>query len=1339
MVGRFTHADDVLARKAEEWSNELIQLDGRNGLLNFKITKTSALDLGESPKSEVDQLLSGKTTRLAQLFGDSQRYSDACTRARNLVRRIRGFSEEQGVDVGRLVFGRVTTSASKSGARQQLPLRAPLLLFQVTIRARTAAESDFLIEVDPEPEVNPVLAHCLNREYGVSLDKEELNGLVTSGADPADPERLANSIFLRIEHAAVEQGVSLGLERMIAIGVCNYMKLPMVEDLMSAAHLLRRHDLIALLAGASPADTDPRAEATFQPPSPDMIPPRHEFLVLDADSSQNSAIATALADRHAVIDGPPGTGKSQTIANIIAAGAAQGKKILFVAEKRAAIEAVTDRLAEIGLGDLVLDMHQSALSSRAVATQLADSLDQLARTPAVDGDDMDRELADTRRRLNDYVSALHDRREPWQLSAYQVRESLIASAGGIETPWRLRSLEQFTPEGRLLAEDDLRGFVANGGLRLVRHESPWWQADVATVHAAHQVLLLLDNVAANTLPDSRSQMCALIEQVGLPEPTDFEGWDRTFTLLSGMAGTAGKLGPGIFRGPLHEYRVATASWKRRRKLQPKLGWRRRSRLLKELRANPVGMTQKQLLHNEIIAALEEMQEWSRLSGNPNGPGVIGDFRMVSERYARLKDQLAAIATSAGVSFEQQPLQRVDHALNALATDRRMVPYLPDLNERMGRLRRAGLEPLVNEIATRDLDAEQSVTLFRYALMSALEEQFMLTSQPLRDFQPELHNAVATRFREADRRHQGLAVRRVLRTVARAAAQACTDYPDESTLVRSEGKKKRGHRPVRRLVAEAPHVGLAARPCWAMSPLMVSRALPAEQLFDLVIFDEASQVQPHDAITSIMRGKRLVVAGDDKQLPPTSFFDRLEADDDNDTDDDSSITLRDYESILTALQPMIPNRRRLQWHYRSQDERLIQFSNEEVYDGDLVSFPGARVDAPLRLEIVDGRVQPGERGSAAAEVARVVELVIEHAESRPHESLGVITLGTEHQKKIDMAFRQARADRPDLDDFFADDRGPTKRFFIKNIETVQGDERDAIVLSVGVAKDATGRVRRNGFGVLNREGTERRINVAVTRAKRRMTVVSSFPPGALEPSEKMTGTELLRRYLETAARGATAAAGRQEGVELNAFERSIFDGLNSRGIKAYSQWGVSDYRIDFALAHPEEPGRMVLAVEADGDSYHRTHSARDRDRLRQQHLERLGWRFHRVWASAWFTDPEKELERIYEAWIDAVAVADAEPTIEVPTPDPPTTLSDNEIRPALPRPGVLAGLRIDQYTPSQLIAMFRWRMSDGMLLDPEERTRQVRADLGFKRRGRKIDEALRKAHDEARRLQDQEEL
>ncbi|WP_216894130.1 AAA domain-containing protein [Nocardia alni] len=1338
MTSRLQDADDALQRKAEEWSNALIQLDHRNGMLNFKITKTTALDLGSSPEPQVAQLISGRQTRLGELFSGDEAYRDACTRTRSLVRKIRGFSEEQGTDVGRLVYGRVTSNEVKrGGARAAVALRAPLLLYQITVEARTAAENDFTLKADPEPELNPVLLYCLQHEYGIDINGVEFDGVLAEAEGSVRPDELVDKIFRRIAEIAEKQGVKLGFEPLTAIGICNYAKLPMVQDLRSASHLMAQHDLVALLAGCAPRGPDPRGEAPYIPARPDQIPSRDDSLVLDADSSQYRAIATALGDRHVVIDGPPGTGKSQTIANIIAAGSAAGLKILFVAEKRAAIEAVTDRLKEIELGALVLDLHQSSLSNRAVATQLSESFDKLSRVQAVDGDDLDRELDDSRRRLNEYAEALHTPHEPWALSAYQVREKIVSSAGGIETSIRLRSLKQFTPDACRSVEDDLRQFVTNGGLRLIRHESPWWQARVATEQDARDVLLRLEQVTAHTLRDGQASMRALVAQAGLLEPKDFQGWDRTLRLLSAISESARVLGPDIFHAPLNEFRVATAGRGARNGLQPKLGWRQRRYRLKELRQNPSGITQKPQLHAGVTKVLEEWNEWRQLGGAPSGPGRIGDLGLVSNQYDQLKTQLAAIAMTAGVEFAEQPLENIDRGLNVLAADRQMVPFLPDLNARLGRMRGAGLDPLLQEIAQRNADPEQAVLLFRHALMWSLDEEFMLTSQPLRDFQADSHNRVLERFRESDQRHLDLAVQRILRRVARGAMQARAEYPDESMLLQREGKKKRGHRPVRKLVAEAPHVMLAVRPCWAMSPLVVSRALPAEQLFDLVIFDEASQVQPHDAITSIMRGRRLVVAGDEKQLPPTSFFDRLESDD---GESDADVELRDYESILTTLQPMVANHCRLQWHYRSQDERLIQFSNKEVYGGELVSFPGARVDTPVSLEVVDGRVLPGENGSADAEALRVVDLIIEHAETRPHESLGVITLGAAHQKKLDMAIRRAQEGRPDLNDFFADDRGPTKRFFIKNIETVQGDERDAIILSLGVAKNATGGVRRQGFAVLNQAGTERRVNVAVTRAKRRMTVVSSFPPGALSPSDRMTGTELLRRYLDAASRGGdTASVGRAVAAELNGFEQAIHDGMIGRGLAVVPQWGVSDYRIDFALPHPEEPGRMILAVEADGDSYHRTASARDRDRLRQQHLERLGWRFHRVWASAWFTEPERELDRIVTAFDEAVAACNEESAFEVVRMDRAIPVHTREIRPKLPRPDVRPGLTIDNYSHAQVTSMFRWRMSDGVLLDPEERMRQVREDLGFKRRGRKIDESLRKAWDEAQRWQDREEL
>ncbi|WP_039796530.1 AAA domain-containing protein [Nocardia araoensis] len=1339
MTSQLRDLAGMLQGKAEEWAKELIQLDSRNSLLNFRITKTATLDLTSSPERAVGRLLSGEAVRLGELFGDEQGYREACTRTRNLVRMIRSFSEEQGVDVGRLVFGRVSSDGGKrGGARAPIALRAPLLLYQIAIQARTASENDFSLQVTAEPELNPVLRHCLEREYGVRVDSSVLDELTTGGDLESGPHGLAERVFRVIADAAGEQGVSLDLAAMVAVGICNYAKLPMVDDLMSAAPLLAEHDLIVALASGGLSGVDAGAGGRYTPAAPDTVRPQDDYLVLDADSSQYRAVATALADRHVVIDGPPGTGKSQTIANLIAAGAAAGSKILFVAEKRAAIEAVTNRLTEIGLGGLVLDLHQSKVTGRAVAAQLAESFEQLVRVPVAAGVELDRELEHSRGKLNDFVQAVHTCRAPWQLSPYQVREALVRSRGGIETAIRFGNLAHFTPEVRLAVEEDLRHFVANGGLRLIRRETPWWKARVATVEDARQVLAQLEEVTTRTLSRSQTSMRELVSQVGLPEPRDFQGWDRTLNLLSAMSDSAATLGGDIFARPLIEYQIATTSWRGRRSREPKLGWRRRSALLKELRLNRAGITDKSALRVEVTKVIDQLEQWRRMSGAGTGPADIGDFRAVGHQYGRLRDQLAAIAMCANVALDQQPLDEIERELQVLAGDRVMVPFLPDLTAQWARLRNAGLEALLNEIATRAVDPEQSVALFRHALMHSLDEEFILTSQPLREFRADSHNRLVQQFQQTDQDHRDLAVRRILRHVARAAQQVSIDHPTEHALLRSEAKKKRSHRKLRKLVSDAPNVMLAVRPCWAMSPLVVSQALPPKQLFDLVIFDEASQVQPHDAITSIMRGRRLVVAGDDKQLPPTTFFDRSDTDD-GEPEDGENVELRDYESILTTLQPLIANRCRLQWHYRSQDERLIQFSNEEIYNRELVTFPGAHTDPPVRLDVVDGRVPPGERGSADAEIDRVIELVLEHAADRPHESLGVITLGVTHQKKLDMALRRARERRPELDEFFAEDRGPTQRFFIKNIETVQGDERDAIILSVGVAKNATGGVHRQGFSVLNQEGTERRVNVAVTRAKRRMTVVCSFPPGALQPDGRTTGTEMLRRYLEAASHhGRTDPVGRTSATDLNGFEQAILDGLTGHGVLVIPQWGVSGYRIDFALAHPDEPGRMVLAVEADGDSYHRTASARDRDRLRQQHLERLGWRFHRVWASAWFADPEQELRRIIEAWEHAVKLCDAEPAPETIGPQRSVPEFPTHARPTLRRPDVHPGLQIDSYSHQQVVEMFLWRMSDGLLLDGEERTRQIRTDLGFKRRGRKIDARLSSALDEAQRIRDKEE-
>ncbi len=549
---------------------------------------------------------------------------------------------------------------------------------------------------------------------------------------------------------------------------------------------------------------------------------------------------------------------------------------------------------------------------------------------------------------------------------------------------------------------------------------------------------------------------------------------------------------------------------------------------------------------------------------------------------------------------------------------------------------------------------------------------------------------------------------------------------------TQARKKTRHLPIRDLVTKAGDLVLAARPCWAMSPLVVSQLLPAQRLFDVVIFDEASQVRPADAITSIIRGHQLVVAGDPHQLPPTTFFARFlaagdeqagDASGETDPDADANpIATKDFESILDVLQALLPSRR-LQWHYRSMDERLITFSNVHIYDNDLITFPGVLTGTPVEHVLVDGRLSPGQQAPAPEEVEAVVDLVLRHAEQRPTESLGVITMNDKQAQRIDTALRAARAGRPDLTGFFSEDPvGIRRPFFVKNIERVQGDERDSIILSIGYAKGVDGRLPHR-FGPLNLDGGERRLNVAVTRARRRMTVVSSFSDYDMDPEKlRATGARLLRAYLEYARLGADmTGSGRATGIDLNPFEDDVLTALREAGIPVVPQYGVSGYRIDFAAAHPAQPGRMVLAIEADGASYHSSQSARDRDRLRQEHLERLGWRVHRIWSTSWLRDPITELAKVQAAWKDAVVAVDrgapTRPTTPTPRTKPVESATPVPPRRKGARPRLRArGTPIVQYTDSQLDALVRWIRSDELLRTEEELVEAARSELGYGRLG-----------------------
>jgi very-short-patch-repair endonuclease len=525
----------------------------------------------------------------------------------------------------------------------------------------------------------------------------------------------------------------------------------------------------------------------------------------------------------------------------------------------------------------------------------------------------------------------------------------------------------------------------------------------------------------------------------------------------------------------------------------------------------------------------------------------------------------------------------------------------------------------------------------------------------------------------------------------------------------------------------------------MSPLVVSQLLPAKTYFDVVIFDEASQVTPADAAPSILRGRQLVVAGDEKQLPPTAFFVSESVEDEDEEVASALAATTGFESILDAL-GMLLRFRMLRWHYRSRDERLIAFSNAHIYDRQLVTFPGVGGDEVLEHVLV--RHDPvADTNSPTPEVEAVVDQVIRHARARPDESLGVIAMGIKHAIRIEETLRQRLHDDPDmeteLEKFFAEDA--EEPFFVKNLERVQGDERDAIILSIGYGKDSRGVVPLR-WGPILEEGGERRLNVAVTRAKKRLTLVSSFGVRDLDPTRSNSpGFHFLRQYLQYfESSGQNLGNHVTVRPQLNPFEVDVRDTLARHGVQLVAQYGSSGYYIDYAVAHPAQPGRFVLAIECDGASYHSSESARDRDRLRQEQLERLGWRFHRIWSSDWFYNKAKCLENALDAYRRAVAAADSDDvarraqTVDEPTgralqaPDPPVAGRRGS------RPPVGRGQPINRYVLAELVRLVRWIESDDLLRTEEELIVETMRELGFQRRGSRVDSTIREAIRRARR-------
>ena len=1043
-------------------------------------------------------------------------------------------------------------------------------------------------------------------------------------------------------------------------------------------------------------------------------------------------IEEAARGRTLVVKGPPGTGKSQTITNIIAAAAAQGKRVLFVAEKMAALNVVHRRLKTVGLGPLTLELHSNKVNKRAILEELKRTKELVLKSRGVDTGVTDA-LKEARDALNAHSDRLHSVQEPYRLSAFQVIGHLIRTAPG-EAGYSLVRPETWTPAER----DERRALVTELRDRLGSLGNPaehsWRGVNCAPLDPAEQedllreIRSLRDELAAvrdaaavagaelgvgpiENVSDLDRAATALRVAVELPE-ADTRAlasplWtDSSAAVLSlpsaGREYVARKAeADAAFQPVARDVDLApvrTALVTKGRSLFRFLdsNYRGQVALLRSyLRAPlPKGVDERIALVDVMISTQALRAAYEKVS--PAGPAygalwqeegsdwlrmqALADWRKASqghelpatflsklasvedgERLAAANGVLAAqlqalhgawarliqflsldIVQAFGVQAPGKvSLEQLATRLDAWVASPEAVTRWIAFAERARRASELGLEPVIKAVMEGRLTGEAIVPAFERAYFEALRADVFSRMPELKAFDGELHDRLVDRFQELDLARIELAREEIAHRHLSSIPRGNSGIGALGVL-NGELAKRRNLLPIRQLVEKAGPAIQSLKPIFMMSPLSVAQFLkPGAITFDLLVMDEASQIEPVDALGAVARAAQIVVVGDERQLPPTRFFAKLTGDDAEEDEESEEYQLRAsaVESVLDlCLAKGVPDRM-LSWHYRSKHQSLIAVSNREFYDNRLFIVPSpydAVAGMGLKFHFLpQAHYDRGNTRTNPIEAKTVAEAVISHARANPGQSLGVATFSTAQRQAILKELELLRRANPHVEEFFG--RGGAEPFFVKNLENIQGDERDVIFISVGYGKTATGYMAMS-FGPLNGEGGERRLNVLISRAKLRCEVFSSITGDDIDLERaRSRGVAALKMFLSFAQTGKLGVAQESGRDPDSVFEEEVAAKLRGLGYDARAQIGVAGFFVDLAISDPEKPGRFVIGIECDGAQYHSSRSARDRDRLRQAVLESHGWIIHRIWSTDWYLRPNEELAKV-QAAIDGAIIA-----------------------------------------------------------------------------------------------------
>lgn len=1216
---------DVVRDAVARWRRRLLELAGGSALWDVDSLGDALVDLSAAHPSGIAQLLSGRTTRLSNLAREGSALTHARRRARVVGARTEELAQRYGFaptyvamgvaswdvpapgtdeSAGDGAAGLDDRDGAEDGDRRRV--HVPVLLRPVRLTVRTA-DAEVELQLDPAVELNAVLVRELRRR-GARVDVDALVAS-THAAHGFTPRPVLEEITTLGERMLP----GFSLEPRIVLGAFVHPGQSLAEDLDAAR--LAGHDVVRALAGDEDARRRlgrPLPATRAADPAPDT-----ERGVGDLDAGQHRVLDAVAGGGHLFVDAPPGVDVPATVAAVVAQAAAEGKRVLYVPGTRRAGQAVRAAMVSAGVDGLVLDLGDDARWRSTAARRVVDGMDPTPEQVEDAAVRADRSaLLQARTALSEFVEALHRRREPWGASAYEAMQELAeltSQRPGPRTQVRLdgEAMRDLGPERRQQAREELAHAAALGAFRLRASDTPWYGARLRGAAHAREIFERVGRLAA-TMPTLQAQMSAAASQTGLDEPATLRHWSEQLDLLEGIRSSLDVFTPQVFERSADDMVAATASSGWREQRGADLSWAERGRLRKQARDLLRPGVSVPDLHTELLAVQARRELWRRHCAGGGWPrlpeGLTTILQTEQEVAADVEGLQETLSPTVGdADLRDLPVAELADRLARLGADDATVRQMPERAGVLGSLEELGLQPLVADLTMRRVPTGLVGAEFDLAWWSSLLEEILTVDPQLAGLDATSLEVASERLRDLDARQTAslaAPVRNRVRDHVRAVI--ATDKPAARELYR---QVVGGAADLRELTQRFGDIAWAPRPVWIVPPMVVPQVVGPGPVVDLVVLDAVQHLPTEQAVAAVSRARQVVVVGDSRR---------------------GGAGFAQDATVLPRLE--LPGDR------LDLDAEIAGFLAAHGYDGVIHPVPAPERALPpqILLDLVAGTGMPGRAEaveSVQAEVDRVVDLVIEHALTRPESSLAVIGLNAAHVDRVRDAVLSTAASSSMA--AFVDPERP-EPFTVVDLESTAGLRRDAIILTVGYGKTPHGRVLYR-FGAVAGEHGHALLVDGLDACRHRLTVVSCLAAEDLDPDRLRTpGGAMLRDLLAFARDGGTAPAAAPEPPASDRLVRDLAERLERLGLHVVTRYGApGGVRVPIAVGHPSVPGQLLLAVLTDEPDYVAEPSLRARDRHWVQRLENRGWHVRTVFSTAVFMDPQGEAERIRDRLVELI--------------------------------------------------------------------------------------------------------